>query len=206
MEENKGISTKKRIILASASPRRREILSSMGAEFSVVCADADETCSIPEPAELTVELACRKAAAVLERLKAEGQDEGAIIISADTVVACDGEILGKPRDEADARRMLSLLSGKTHIVATGIAVTVDGQAHTDCSITKVSVDTIPPAQIDRYIASGEPFDKAGAYGIQGAFSQWIRGISGCYFGVVGLPVNLLSQLFHRSVGCYPDEL
>ena len=206
MEKNKGISSKKRIILASASPRRREILSSMGAEFSVLCADADETCSIPDPEKLTVELARRKAVAALEMLRAEGQEEGAIIISADTVVACNGEILGKPQDEADARRMLSLLSGRTHTVATGIAVTVDGQTYTDCSVTRVTVDTIPPSQIDRYIASGEPFDKAGAYGIQGAFSQWISGIEGCYFGVVGLPVNLLSRLFHRSVGCYPDEL
>ena len=206
MEENKVIFPKKRIILASASPRRREILSSMGAEFSVLCADADETCDISDPAELTVELARRKAIAALEKLKAEGQDGGAIIISADTVVACNGEILGKPRDEADARRMLSLLSGNTHTVATGIAVTIDGQVFTDCSVTRVTVDTIPPSQIDRYIASGEPFDKAGAYGIQGAFSQWISGIEGCYFGVVGLPVSLLSRLFHRSVGCYPDEL
>ena len=206
MEENKVISPKKRIILASASPRRREILSSMGAEFSVLCADADETCDISDPAELTVELARRKAIAALEKLRAEGQDGGTIIISADTVVACNGEILGKPRDEADARRMLSLLSGNTHTVATGIAVTVDGQVFTDCSVTKVTVDTIPPDRIDKYIASGEPFDKAGAYGIQGAFSQWISGIEGCYFGVVGLPVSLLSRLFHRSVGCYPDEL
>ena len=196
----------RRIILASASPRRKEILSSLGVKFTVMCADADETSDVRDPVLLTKELARRKGQAVYELLRERGEENGAIIISADTVVACDGEILGKPRDEAEARRMLRMLSGKTHTVATGVAVTVDGLTHTDCSVTYVTVDTVSERGIDNYIASGEPFDKAGAYGIQGAFSQWVRGIEGCYFGVVGLPVNCLCSLFERTVGVRPDEI
>ena len=129
-----------------------------------------------------------------------------VLIASDTTVAAGGEILGKPRDESDARRMLRMLSGSTHEVATGIAIAHKGQIYTDCSLTHVHVDEIPDGQIDSYIASGECNDKAGAYGIQGSFSRWISGIDGCYFGVVGLPVNLLSKLFYNAVGCYPDEL
>ena len=195
-----------RIILASASPRRREILSSMGAKFTVLAADADESSTVLDPSALTRELAERKAKATLDALAARGEADGAIIIAADTVVACGGEILGKPRDEDDARRMLKMLSGNTHEVATGIAIVHKGEIYTDCSLTHVKVDNIPDEQIDAYIASGECNDKAGAYAIQGGFSRWISGIDGCYFGVVGLPVNLLSRLFHSVVGCYPDEL
>ena len=195
-----------RIVLASASPRRREILSSMGAKFAVLATDADESSTVRDPSALTRELAERKARATLDALAARGEADGAIIIAADTVVACGGEILGKPRNESDARRMLKMLSGNTHEVATGIAIAHKGEIYTDCSLTHVMVDHIPDAQIDAYIASGECNDKAGAYAIQGGFSRWIRGIDGCYFGVVGLPVNLLSRLFHSVVGCYPDEL
>ena len=198
--------TKKRIILASASPRRKEILSSMGTSFEVLSADTDESCDITDPASLTVELATRKGQAVYGLLKERGLAEGAIIISADTVVACDGRILGKPSDRQEAKEMLSLLSGRTHTVATGIAVTVDGRTYSDCSVTEVEVADIPEEGLMRYIDSGEPFDKAGGYGIQGAFSRWVKGIRGCYFGVVGLPVNLLSELFFKAVGCYPDDI
>lgn len=197
---------KLRIILASASPRRKEILSSMGIRFSVTSADADESSDITSPVELTEHLARIKGEAVLSLLKERGEDEGAVIISADTVVACDEKILGKPHTAEEARQMLSALSGRTHIVATGIAVTYKGVTHTDCSVTKVSVDTIPQEEIEKYIDSGEPFDKAGGYGIQGEFSKWVRGIDGCYFGVVGLPVNLLNRLFKYTVGVYPDEI
>lgn len=200
------ISEKQRIILASSSPRRREILSSMGVRFTVLSADADESCDITDPVLLTKELARIKGQAVYSLLEARGEARGAIIISADTVVACGGEILGKPRDGEDARRMLRMLSGKAHTVASGVAVTVNGITRTDCSVTKVHVDTIPDEWAERYIASKEPFDKAGAYGIQGTFSRWIRGIDGCYFGVVGLPINCLFRLFHDTVGRYPDGI
>lgn len=195
-----------RIILASSSPRRREILASMGARFTVLAADADESSSILDPCALTRELAERKARATLDALSERGEADGAIIIAADTVVACDGEILGKPHDTDDARRMLRMLSGNTHEVATGIAIAHKGEIFTDCSLTHVMVDEIPEEQMEAYIESGECDDKAGAYGIQGSFSRWISGIDGCYFGVVGLPVNLLSKLFYSVVGCYPDEL
>ena len=197
--------TKQRIILASASPRRREILSFMGVDFTVICADADESSDITDPAALTVELARRKGQAVYSILAERGEADGAIVISADTVVAVDGEILGKPHDRADAERMLRKLSGKKHSVVTGVAVTVNGETYTDKSETFVFVDNITDEGINRYIDSGDPFDKAGAYGIQGAFSRWIRGIEGCYFGVVGLPVNCLARLFERATGHAPDE-
>lgn len=200
------ITKKQRIILASASPRRREILSFMGVDFTVISADTDENSDKAEPSALTQELAYRKGQAVLSKLTAEHTEVGAIIISADTVVFCNGEILGKPRSEADAARMLHMLSGNVHTVATGVAVTVNGDTYTDCQLTDVYVDKISEEGIAKYIATGEPFDKAGAYGIQGAFSQWIRRIDGCYFGVVGLPVNCLSRLFTRVVGCPPDQI
>lgn len=199
-------SKKLRIILASASPRRKEILSSMGARFSVISADADESSDVTSPVELTTHLARIKGEAVLSLLKQRGEDDGAVIISADTVVACDGRILGKPHTAEEARQMLSLLSGRTHEVATGIAVTYKGVTHTDCSVTRVHVDTIPQSEIEKYINTGDPFDKAGGYGIQGEFSKWVRGIDGCYFGVVGLPTNLLNRLFKQTVGVYPDEI
>ncbi len=188
------------IILASASPRRRELLSLLGVPFTVMSADADESSDITEPELLTVHLARLKARAVAEQLGLSDDDERTVIISADTVVACDGKILGKPRDEREARQMLSLLSGRVHTVATGIAVTYRGVTHTDCSVTAVYVDNIPEGEIERYIESGEPFDKAGGYGIQGSFSRWISKLDGCYFGVVGLPVNLLCKLFYAATG------
>ena len=197
---------KRQIYLASASPRRKDILAEMGVKFTVITADVDENCDICDPCELTENLAKLKGRAVLDLLRREGRDAGAIIISADTVVAVDGEILGKPKDAEDARRMLTLMSGRAHEVVTGVGVTVDGITYTDRSVTKVVVDDIPASQIEKYIESGEPFDKAGAYGIQGSFSRWIKGIEGCYFGVVGLPTNCLSNLFFKVVGVYPDEL
>jgi septum formation protein len=196
----------KRIILASASPRRREILAGIGVRFEVICADTDESSTLTDPEQLTRELARRKADAVADMLKARGEYEGAIIIAADTVVACDSQILGKPHGEEHARQMLSSLSGKAHSVVTGVAVAYGDTTRTASSTTTVTVDVIPPAEIEKYIASGEPFDKAGGYGIQGNFSKWISGIEGCYFGVVGLPVNVLSKLFKDTVGVYPDEV
>ena len=195
-----------KIILASASPRRREILAQMGADFTVITADASEDSDITSPVELTQELARRKGQAVYDMLKASGEADGKIIISADTVVAADGNILGKPRDRADAYRMLKLLCGRPHEVVTGIGVTVNGVTYTDHSRTLVYVEDIPDSEIWAYIDSGDPMDKAGAYGIQGAFSSWVRGIDGCYFGVVGLPQNKLSKLFYDCVGCYPKDI
>ncbi len=196
----------RRIILASASPRRREILTALGASFTVISADADESSDITEPSALTQQLARVKGEAILSLLRSKGEDTGAIIISADTVVYCDGKILGKPHTRGEAREMLSLLSGNAHTVVTGIAVTYDGKTHTAASQTRVYVEQIPDSELEKYIESGEPFDKAGGYGIQGGFGKWVSRIDGCYFGVVGLPASLLNRLFYDAVGCYIDEV
>ena len=190
------------IILASASPRRKEILSELDVDFRVVVADTDESSDISDPVELTRELARRKGLAVYEKLLQSGEydAESAIIISADTVVCRDGEILGKPRDRADAVAMLTSLSGRSHTVVSSVAVTVRGVTRTDASVTTVRVQEIPREEIERYVDSGEPMDKAGAYGIQGKFSAFVEGIDGCYFGVVGLPVNTLSNLYLEATG------
>ena len=190
------------IILASASPRRKEILSELGVDFSVVVADTDESSDIRDPVALTEELARRKGLAVYERIRQSGEydADSAIIISADTVVCRDGEILGKPRDREDAIAMLTSLSGRAHTVVSGVAVTVRGVARSDSSVTTVRVQDIPHAEIEKYVDSGEPMDKAGAYGIQGRFSVFVEGIDGCYFGVVGLPVNTLSNLYFEVTG------
>ena len=188
------------IVLASASPRRRELLSTLGVQFTVLVADTDESCSLSNPAEYAEELARRKGCAVLEKLRESGEAEDIVILSADTVVVCDGEILGKPRNADDARRMLMLLRGRAHHVITGIGVTVDGVTHVDHSDTVVHVADIPDEEIERYIESKDPMDKAGSYGIQGAFSRWVEGIEGCYFGVVGLPIHALGQLYYRVTG------
>ncbi len=194
------------IILASASPRRREILTALGAHFTVLSADADESSDIKEPTALTEHLARAKGEAALSLLRERGEDKGAVIISADTVVYCDGKILGKPHTHSEAYEMLSLLSGRTHEVVTGIAVTYEGKTHTASSQSRVYVDSIPEAEIEKYIESREPFDKAGGYGIQGSFGKWVSRIEGCYFGVVGLPASLLNRLFYDTVGCYIDEI
>jgi septum formation protein len=198
----KRVRTKKMIILASASPRRKEILSELGVDFSVVVADTDESSDIRDPVALTEELARRKGLAVYERLKKSGEydADSAIIISADTVVCRDGEILGKPRDREDAIAMLTTLSGRAHTVVSGVAVTVRGVARSASSVTTVRVQDISPSEIEKYVDSGEPMDKAGAYGIQGRFSVFVEGIDGCYFGVVGLPVNTLSNLYFEVTG------
>ncbi len=195
-----------KILLASGSPRRREILSDLGVSFTVLTAEADETCQVPYPEEYAKILARRKGQAawglVKQRLKDGIDDTDAIIISADTVVATEHEILGKPRDKADAFRMLSLLSGGVHQVVTGIALTVGGVTTAASCVTEVAVDRIPPEEIWAYIETGDPMDKAGSYGIQGPFSRWIEGIRGCYFNVVGLPVNALNKLFFEVTGDY----
>ena len=185
----------KHIILASASPRRREILSALGVAFTVRVADTDEQSDICDPALFAEELAKKKGLAVWASLSDSEQTANTVVLSADTVVVCDGEILGKPSSREDARRMLSLLRGREHHVITGVAVTVGGVAHTAHSDTAVRVAPIPDEAIERYIDSGDPMDKAGAYGIQGAFSRWIEGIDGCYFGVVGLPVHVLADQY-----------
>ena len=194
-----------KLILASQSPRRRELLSMLGLHIDIFVPDTEEDCdrSVLSPEELVMGLACRKARAAAEQLSLRGDNlDNAVILAADTVVALDGTILEKPTDEDDARRMLTMLSSRRHEVFTGIAAIYRGRLAVDVQTTGVSFRVLTNDMIDAYIASGEPMDKAGAYGIQGGFSRWVRGIDGCYFGVVGLPVNALNDLFFKVTGKY----
>ena len=189
------------IILASGSPRRREILSDLGAELKIITADVDEQSDERDPEKLAEMLARKKGIAVYEKLLAENSKDVSLpIISADTVVFCDGEIMGKPRDISDAYRMLKKLSGKAHTVTTGICVINNGTPFSSFTTTKVYVDNLTDDEINAYIDTKDPFDKAGSYGIQGVFSKHINKIDGCYFNVVGLPINALAKLFKQAVG------
>jgi septum formation protein len=192
------------IVLASASPRRKEILSALGVDFKVITADTDESSSETDPRALTEELATRKGKAVYELMLSSDPQEAkdAIIISADTVVFAGGRILGKPRDAEDALDMLRTISGDCHSVVSGIAVTVNGVTKSASDITRVRVDAVPENKLREYVDSGEPMDKAGAYAIQGHFSPWIGAIEGCYWNVVGLPVNRLNKLIFECTGKY----
>ena len=177
-------------MLASGSPRRRELLEQMGvAEFEVLPAKGEETA--PEglpPRELVKQLALQKAREVF----ALRQD--CTVIGADTVVVLDGQVLGKPRDEEDAVAMLTALSGRSHEVYTGMAVLSGGQELTHAECTRVDFRTLTEEEIAAYVASKEPLDKAGSYGIQGKACVFIRGIAGDYYNVVGLPVCALHEL------------
>lgn len=176
-----------KLVLASKSPRRSEILKNAGVDFTVRVADADET--IPEgtsPEDAVVFLAARKALAV-ER----AEDE--TVLGADTVVVLDGEILGKPKDREDAFNMIKKLSGRVHSVFTGVCAIGNGISMTFAEETKVEFYNLADDEINTYINTAEPYDKAGAYGIQGLASKFIRGIEGDYFNVVGLPMSSIYQ-------------
>lgn len=186
-------------ILASKSPRRKEILENIGLKFDIVTSPTDETCAEHDPCRYVKALAERKGRAVLNHLrKNNALAPDTLVIASDTVVACDGEILGKPRDRADATRMLEMFSGKTHIVVSGIALLSESHTAVDAEITEVVFDKIPEHEIDLYTATDEPYDKAGAYAIQGFASLWIKGIRGDYFNVVGFPVKCFANLLKRD--------
>ena len=192
-----------RYILASASPRRREILSNLGLDFTVLAADADETCDITDPGERVEFISLKKCLAARDKLVSEGMDPAdteTIIIASDTLVTLDGEFLGKPRDEADAFRMMELLEGRTHTVASGIAVWHKGRTVTAHELTGVTFAPMNPAEILAYIATGESFGKAGGYAIQGHAARYITGIQGDYFNVVGLPVRRLYETLRMVFG------
>jgi septum formation protein len=189
-----------KLILASASPRRAEILRNAGFTFDIFPADVDETILADEAAEDYVRrLAEEKARAALERFRSNAT--GAIAIGADTTVVAAGEILGKPVDEEDARRMLRLLNGQTHRVLTGISVirSTDGRAASHVETTRVTFARLSESEIEEYLASREPFDKAGGYGIQGIGGRYVTRIEGCYFNVMGLPLSRLWTML-RGLG------
>ena len=173
----------KKIILASASPRRRELLTVAGVEFDVLVSDADET--VPEgtaPKDAAMMTAEKKALAVAEKCP------DSVVIGADTIVVIDDMILGKPKDEADAMAMLRTLSGREHQVITGVCLTDGEKTKCFAQVSKVRFYDLTDEEIASYVATEEPMDKAGSYGIQGKGCVLVEGIEGDYFNIVGLPV------------------
>lgn len=185
----------KKLILASASPRRRELLKKAGYKFDVITSDVDENIDIAEAPLLVRELALLKASAVA---KIAGGD--CLVIGADTVVSIDGQVLGKPMNIYDAKRMLRLLSGRAHQVYTGVCVTDVKTGRSVCKSARTDVlfRRLSKRQIRSYIATKEPMDKAGAYAIQGGAAQFVRCISGSCDNVVGLPVGLLREILNTE--------
>jgi len=182
------------IILASNSPRRRELLGQIGLAFTVSPTDVDESiCSGESPKDYAERLALEKARAAASRVRT------GIVIAADTIVVVGGSIFGKPADAHDARRMLTELSGREHEVVTGLAVVdaTSGRFSVRTSVTKVTFRTLSEREIDAYIATREPLDKAGAYGIQERGALLVEKIEGCYSNVVGLPLSLLGEMLRE---------
>lgn len=190
-------------ILASNSPRRRELLEQVGLRFEVIASHGEEVITRQSPHEIVEELSLQKATEVSQKYMQSGlmgKNDTIVIIGADTIVAYNGTIMGKPRNEEDAARMLKLLQGKTHQVYTGVTLIIiapEGKKNiTFHEKTSVSLYPISSERISDYIATGEPMDKAGAYAIQGRFAAYVKGINGDYNNVVGLPVaRLMNELF-----------
>ena len=194
-----------RIVLASASPRRKELLEQIGMEFEICPAKGEEVITAREPDQVVLELSAQKAKEVASGILSYNEKhqelvtpEDILVIGADTVVAYEGQILGKPKDEADAKRMLTLLSGKIHSVFTGVTfifMDKDGRCgqYSFFQETKVEFYSMTADEIAAYVATGDPMDKAGSYGIQGPFAAYVKGIQGDYNNVVGLPVARLYQ-------------
>ena len=223
-----------KLVLASGSQRRRELLTMCGYDYEIIVSNADETIDENDPESFVRALSLRKAKEVFDRLSAAGRRDFAVIGS-DTVVAFqkDGEtkpvIIGKPKDAEDAVRILSMLSGKTHRVFTGVSVIADipdenaaaqcsirkkaeiqtecsiqgkEEIQTECSITEVTFETLSPDEITDYVHSGDPLDKAGSYGIQGPFGMFVREIRGNYFTVIGMPIPVLYKML-KKIGILP---
>jgi septum formation protein len=187
------------LILASASPRRRELLAQAGFTFEVHPAHISEDPHPNEdPISYVTRLAREKAQAVFAEFSSKGPAPPQVVLGADTTVTLDNQILGKPEDPADAARILRLLSGRTHRVITGVALVTAGSTQVAAEVTTVKFLTLSDEEIAAYIATGEPMDKAGAYAIQGRAARWIPRIEGDYFNVVGLPIALVSTLLEAS--------
>ena len=209
-----------RLILASASPRRRELLAQAGYAFTVEAADVDESVRDGEsPGDYVQRLAEEKARAVIAKHAARegsgapfvtasssrmGSTNPLIVLGADTTVVCDGEILAKPADAADAKHMLRKLSGRVHEVLTGVAVATRNGVSSAIETTKVTFSEVPETELDLYCATAEPLDKAGAYGIQGYAARWIPRIDGDYFNVMGLPIARVVRMI-EALRAVDDE-
>lgn len=190
------------IILASKSPRRKELLEQIDIKFRCIPSDKEEVITKTEPEDVVKELSVQKAEDIEAKLGHTSKDT--IIIGADTIVACDGEILGKPKNEKNAAEMLRNISGRAHKVFTGVTViyVADGKSEkiTFAECTEVFVKELTDEDIDEYIATGEPMDKAGAYGIQGRFGKFVMKINGDYNNVVGLPIARLYNEVRDKMG------
>jgi len=185
----------RKIILASGSPRRRELLTQIGLEYTVIPSKKEEVLRFTKPEDIVKDLSLQKAQDI-----AENAEQGTMVIGSDTVVALDGEILGKPHTPENAVKMLRRLEGRSHQVYTGVSVVIKGAADNGNDViisfaeeTDVHVYPMTEEEIQSYVASGDPLDKAGAYGIQGVFAKHVQGISGCYYNVMGLPIGRLYQ-------------
>ena len=179
-----------RIILASKSPRRKEILENLGVAFEIITSNEEEKTAETEPDKIAMALSEIKAKSVAEKLG----DKSALIIGCDTIVVKDNKILGKPKTKRQAEEMLTLLSDTEHTVISGLTLILGDKILSRCEKTQVFFDKIGKAEMENYIASGDPFDKAGGYGIQGKASRFIKGINGCYFNVVGFPTHLFFEM------------
>ncbi len=193
-----------RFILASQSPRRRELLSQIGVkDFTILVPEADESYDPTlTPQEIVCAICRKKIEAAVELAK----DDDAIIIAADTMVFLDGLRLGKPKNEEDAANMLRSLSGRTHIVCTGVSIARGARIVTESETTAVRFRDLTDAEIAAYIKSGDPMDKAGSYGIQGKPALFVSGIEGDYFNVMGLPLHRLGQMLKKfNVDLFCEE-
>ena len=186
------------IVLASASPRRQELLKLLQVDFEVLSCQIPEMAGLNESAQEMVQRLAKAKAEATQRLRPQ-----AIVVGADTVVVCDDQMLGKPPSREAARIMLSKLSGRAHQVLTGVCVLHQEKCELALSETLVQFSSLSSHEIEAYLNTDEPFDKAGAYAIQGFGARFIERIDGCYFNVVGLPVSLLYQLL-RKMGCSFD--
>lgn len=194
----KDLSDRYDIVLASQSPRRKEILENIGLRFRITVSRGGETRIGDTPAEIVENIACGKALDVWKQAETDGKTgKPLLVIAADTVVVLDNEILGKPESPAHAAEMLARLSGRTHEVLTGVCLKTAEVRHTFCERTEVEFYPLTPDEIREYVATGDPMDKAGAYGAQGIFSCHVRGIRGDYFNVIGLPA---ARLVHEMDG------
>ncbi len=184
-----------RIVLASKSPRRKELLEGLGVKFDILVANCDESSDEKCPERLVEALARKKGEAVRALL-----DDDCLVIACDTLVFASGEVLGKPKSKEDAERMIRLLSGKSHSVISGLYLSLGEKSFACHEVTKVNFNALTDREIEDYISQKEPYDKAGAYGIQGRASVFINSIEGDYFNVVGLPLSLLYRSLKEEFG------
>ncbi len=187
------------LVLASASPRRKELLTQAGYKFQVIPANIPEDRRPNEdPTAFVTRLALEKAQSVFDQLNVDTREDPILVLGADTIVVIRDEVLGKPQDAADAARMLRLLSGHTHQVITGVCLISNDKTELAAETTAVTMREISEEEIAAYVATGEPMDKAGAYAIQGYAARWIPRIEGCYFNVVGLPLARVATMVEAT--------